>query len=579
MKTKGKILIILIVVIVILGGVLAYLYFGTDLLKTNKQLFFKYLGQTIEIENGFIDNQLTEYNSKKMTGKYEDNGKFSVDIDVADMDEDMLAIVNNFNVTYTGKIDNTARKNEQEISINYSDEVNFPLKYKYANETLGLQTDCISDKYLGIENKNLKEFVEKFGVTDTDNIPEIIDFFADTDTNQQLTFTDEEKEQLKNTYQPILMERIGEKEFIKTEENGITNYSVEMTNQELIDTISALLEALKNDQVLLPKMEVMFQKYLDMMNQSSTEEVTMQSIIQQQLDRFNSSKVEEGTSKITVSQTNRRLTGIALAIDEAEIKLTKTDNQDTLTYRVELKEQDPETQGTLEMYFNASYQGLEQLTSVNENYEVGINILQNGEEQKLKYNFNCIDTFNDSINIEDYGENEVEIINDYDNEQIVTLLVAIIQRIGEVNNTQMEEIGFSEYGNPMLYIFPINSLGLVDDNQTLDVIDEDATDGESNDGINETSSMSDLELQSFNQKFAQYEGSQRGTTIMSLLQTVLSNNVSATDDSRKVEVTGDITMSKDATTAPRDSVDTSSTYNVQLEYTEGLVSQIIITQE
>ena len=124
MKTKGKILIILIVVIVILGGVLAYLYFGTDLLKTNKQLFFKYLGQTIEIENGFIDNQLTEYNSKKMTGKYEDNGKFSVDIDVADMDEDMLAIVNNFNVTYTGKIDNTARKNEQEISINYSDEVN-----------------------------------------------------------------------------------------------------------------------------------------------------------------------------------------------------------------------------------------------------------------------------------------------------------------------------------------------------------------------------------------------------------------------------------------------------------------------
>lgn len=579
MKTKGKILIILIVVIVILGGGFTYLYFGTDLLKTNKQLFFKYLGQTIEIENGFIDSKLAEYNSKKMTGKYEDNGQFSVDIDVADMDEDMLAIVNNFNVTYTGKIDNTARKNEQEISINYSDEVNFPLKYKYANETLGLQTDCISDEYVGIENKNLKEFVEKFGVTNVENIPETIDFFADTDTNQQFTFTDEEKEQLKNTYQPILMERIGEKEFTKTEENGITNYSVEMTNQELIDTISALLETLKNDQVLLPKMEVMFQKYLDMMNQSSTEEVTMQSIIQQQLDRFNSSEVAEGTSRITVSQTNRMLTGIALAIDEAEFKLTKTNNKDTLTYRIDLKEQDPETQGTLEMYFNASYQGLEQLISVNENYEVGINILQNGEEQKVKYNFNCTDTFNDSINIEDYGENEVEIINNYDNEQIVTLLVAIIQRIGEVNNTQMEEIGFSEYGNPMLYIFPITSLGLVDDNQTLDVIDEGNMDVESNDEINESSSMSDLEIQSFNQKFAQYEGSQRGTVIMSLLQTVISNNASAIDDSRKVEVTGDINMTTDATEIPRESIDTSSTYNVQLEYTEGLVSQIIITQE
>ncbi len=135
MKTKniGKILIILIVVILILGGVFAYLYFGTDLLKTNEQLFFKYLGQLVESENGFIDNKLTEYTNKKMTGKYEDNGKFSVNIDMTGMDEDMLTTVNDFNITYSGKIDNTARKNEQEISINYSDDVNFPVKYKYAN--------------------------------------------------------------------------------------------------------------------------------------------------------------------------------------------------------------------------------------------------------------------------------------------------------------------------------------------------------------------------------------------------------------------------------------------------------------
>ena len=66
---------------------------------------------------------------------------------------------------------------------------------------------------------------------------------------------------------------------------------------------------------------------------------------------------------------------------------------------------------------------------------------------------------------------------------------------------------------------------------------------------------------------------------MSLLQAVISNNASATDDSRKVEVTGDINMTTDATEIPRESIDTSSTYNVQLEYTEGLVSQIIITQE
>ena len=115
-KTIGKLIIILIVVILMLGGVFAYLYFGTDLLKSNEQLFFKYLGQLVDSENGFIDSKLTEYTNKKMTGKYEDSGQFSVNIDVTDVNEDMLATVNDFNVTYSGKVDNTARKNEQEIS-------------------------------------------------------------------------------------------------------------------------------------------------------------------------------------------------------------------------------------------------------------------------------------------------------------------------------------------------------------------------------------------------------------------------------------------------------------------------------
>ena len=75
-KTIGKLIIILIVVILLLGGVFAYLYFGTDLLKTNEQLFFKYLGQLVDSENGFIDSKLTEYTNKKMTGKYEDALRF-----------------------------------------------------------------------------------------------------------------------------------------------------------------------------------------------------------------------------------------------------------------------------------------------------------------------------------------------------------------------------------------------------------------------------------------------------------------------------------------------------------------------
>ena len=570
-KTIGKLIIILIVVILMLGGVFAYLYFGTDLLKTNEQLFFKYLGQLVDSENGFIDSKLTEYTNKKMTGKYEDNGQFSVNIDMTGMDEDVLATVNDFNITYSGQIDNTARKNEQEISINYSDDVNFPVKYKYANETLGLQTEYVSEKYICIENSNLKEFAEKLGMTNTDDIPDTIDFFA-TDSSQAITFTDDEKEQLKNTYQPVLEGRLDGKEFTKSEDGGTTNYSVEISNQEMIDIVSALLETLKNDQILLPKLEQSLQEDLDMMNQSSTEEVTIQSLIQDIIDQLGESQVQDGTTIVTVSQTDRMLSGITVEFSENEmIKLTKTNSQDTLTYRIEIVSPNEAQQTSVTMYFNASYQGLEQLASVNENYEMGVSTTENGEEQNLTYTLNCTDTFNDGINIEDYGEDEIEVLNEYDGEQMATLFTAIGQRITEVNASQMEEIGFSEYGNPMLYLFPKIAMVSMAYQASNAIEENNMGDAEE--------ALDNVEIQLFNQKFAQYEGTQRGTTVMSLLQAVVSNNVSETDDNRKVEVTGDITMSKDATEVPRDSIDTASTYNVQLEYTEGLVSQIIITQE
>ena len=138
MKTKSIKLsiIILLMVIIILGGVFAYLYFATDVFKTNQQLFFKYLGQLGAREEGFVEDNLTAYFEKKRTGKYEDNGTYSVDIDMSGIDDDLLAGVNDFNIEYSGQIDNTARKSEQDISINYSNDVKFPIKYKYANETL-----------------------------------------------------------------------------------------------------------------------------------------------------------------------------------------------------------------------------------------------------------------------------------------------------------------------------------------------------------------------------------------------------------------------------------------------------------
>ena len=119
MKTKvvGRFVTIILLLILILGGIFAYIYFETDLLKSNGQLFFKYLGQVLDVQDGFIDSQLTEYSKKKYTGKYEDSGTFSAEIAMNGMDYGTSQAVNDFNVTYSGKVDNTERKNEHKINL------------------------------------------------------------------------------------------------------------------------------------------------------------------------------------------------------------------------------------------------------------------------------------------------------------------------------------------------------------------------------------------------------------------------------------------------------------------------------
>ena len=614
MKTKvvGRMITIVVILILILGGIFAYLYYGTDLFKTNAQLFFKYLGQVVDTQDGFFDSKLTEYTNKKLTGKYEDNGTYSADIDISGIDSDMIQKLKDFNIEYSGKIDNTARKNEQNITINYSKDVKFPFTYKYANETAGLQTDYVSSKYIGIENSNLKEFVEKFGVTDTSEIPDTIDLFKDFTNQGTMNFTDEEREQVVQTYTSILQEKLGQKEFTKADENGVTSYSVQINNEELKDLILAIMEAFKDDSILMPKVEENFKEVLDTMNETyreasgsrTYEDVTIQSIVEEMINDLKDAEIDEGTNTITVSQTNRKLSAITFKATntdtEVEIKITKTDDSGNLTYGMEMNVLDSETQDNLRYFYTASYQGLEQLTSVNEIYQFGTIETTDGEEQKMVYNLNCTDTFNDGITIEDYSEDEIQILNDYDPEEFVTLMTSIGERISEVNAKQMEEIGFSEYGNPIMYTLPLVSIPMLMNNQLSEIDGKDIMNQE-NENLDENNNLSgeeesntsnenpnmsaedmmnELEKSSndlVNATISQYQGEVKGAQVRDLLMYVSTTNASR-DSDQKIEVSGDITMSKDDTSVPTSQIESGSTYNVELKYNNGIINEIIITK-
>ncbi|MBR3163650.1 MAG: hypothetical protein IKF17_06105 [Clostridia bacterium] len=98
--------------------------------------------------------------------------------------------------------------------------------------------------------------------------------------------------------------------------------------------------------------------------------------------------------------------------------------------------------------------------------------------------------------------------------------------------------------------------------------------------------MSEVEMQQFNTKFTQYEGTTvRGAQVNAMLQAVLSNNMSVDSDSRKVKVTitgtgtENIAMAITATSLPTARAATGSTYTVTCKYgnsgsQQGIVNEI-----
>ena len=86
-------------------------------------------------------------------------------------------------------------------------------------------------------------------------------------------------------------------------------------------------------------------------------------------------------------------------------------------------------------------------------------------------------------------------------------------------------------------------------------------------GIANGNAMSEVEIT----QFTQYEGRQSGTTVRSLLQKVISNNLNADDESKQVVVykgdgTGTKIVDENSTSFDTNQVTTGGTYTVTFDY-------------
>lgn len=557
-------------------------------------------------KEGFIDPKIKEYSEKKKNTPYQNDGTITYN-----STEDNNAI-DNFNISFSGQSDHANNYIAQDVSLNYSEDVTFPISYRKADDIVGLQTKYVGSKYVAINKEGLENQTYE-GIEDLYEISNSMEKFKKL---AQLPFTEQELKQLQETYRNVLSTSLQDSQFTKVEENNSKGYKLTLNGEQLQEVTIQLLETLKNDQATLDKLS----EYIkEQKNSAKITANTIENIIK---DIKNDTNVNDKNSEITVYQEKGKMTKLVVMIEQVKIQLEKKKTADDLfQYMISI-----ETTNNNKVSLTANYTGLETMQNINESYELEIkpgegiferairegnqnelaterelvtllvsntkanNLMNNKgstitaddleetkredttrtydnieieqsnntirltftdtkdefkiddtgkiieEPEKTNANFNTTDNnisyqyqYNNQINFvttvtaEEFSDENAMILNNYEEEQVNNFLQQVKERIKMVNSQQMEELGLKEDENPfgqmLTSILKINIY-----NQATSVI---KTTG---------NSMNELEVNSFNQKFENYESTNlQGVTVKGLLSTIQLNNETQDEDDRKIK--------------------------------------------
>lgn len=425
---KKVIEISLIGVIFIIALIVSFfiIYLKTDIFKSEKELFFKYAMQLIEEDN---NNQLKQYLDKKSNQPYENNG--NITFNISGLEEsfgDEVNKVNNINVTFNGKTENAKQKRQQEISLNYNEDINFPITFRQDGDYFGIQTEYIGAKYVAVDNNNLQDFCEKLGISNTEDIPNKIE--------TGVKFTNEEKNVLIEKYKETIKSQLAEEQFSKSQNTESTIYVLELTPEQSKNIIGELLNTIKTDEPLLAKIRKITNREL---SENDFEEL------------INELEIEENI-KIQIYQKNKQLSKISINYGERIIiSLERLQDKNNLQYNLNLTTTTEETENSI--VIKAQYTGLDTLQNVKETYNIEIKEIENEDTVSYKYNIENNVAFNEIEEIEEINEDNAIILNNQSDTAVTNFMVAIMDRIVEVNESQMKELGVET--NLLMYTNPI----------------------------------------------------------------------------------------------------------------------------
>ena len=341
-RKKRRMIIIISVILVLLIILTAFLivYINTDMFKSNKTLFEKYFSKNVENINQMytsLDSK-TDYENSLEQNKYTVNTQINVNNteNIGTTEENTDNVINQLKIVADGQVDIANQYEYQDMNLYKNDESILELEYIKDENLYGIRFTDLFQQYLLAENSNLQELFSNLGYSQEQvaNIPNEISLDL-----SQIQLSDEEKTTFSNRYLEIIKNNLADKTFSKEENQNIeidsksvqvNEYSVTLTKEQLNNLYLAILEQLKNDDIILGKLDGL-QSVFDSLNQLNVNESDEnQENIQNVKDSFvteidniigqiNQSNIGQDETKIVVYENMKNTVRTAIQTPEYEI--------------------------------------------------------------------------------------------------------------------------------------------------------------------------------------------------------------------------------------------------------------------
>ena len=326
------ILIILFVILILLSVAGVVLYITTDMFKSSETLFKKYIIQNVKDVADVVDTSAEEeYFNYIQTNDYQEKTTASLKYLEDEDDEEEV-----YDITEEGVVNSSENSLYKNIKLKYGDEELSRVQLIKQNEIYGFRLANLVGQFVSFENESMSYLVSSLGYDGQ--------FFSEklskiTDISNILSFSDEEIETIKNTYNNAIFTDI-DSSCYSTQKNAV----ITLNNEQIVKTDAYILTINKNqfdniykrilnqavnDQVILSKLDLLDAKIKEA-GFLEPEGKSVKDIYISKLQQISNSLEYKGenTSKIiiTVNEVDSNVVRTSIKSEEVEyvIDLDKT---------------------------------------------------------------------------------------------------------------------------------------------------------------------------------------------------------------------------------------------------------------